>query len=126
MIQVNFIQEPEINPKDGAPSATLDDINGKLEFSDVVFSYPSRPGVIVLHGLDLVIYPGQTVALVGPSGSGKTTVLHLLMRLYNHSGGMVCNRLKFIYICQIIFFQNRLLLMVWISKSSMLDGYEVR
>ena len=47
---------------------------GRLELRGVVFAYPSRPDSIVLHGVDLVIEQGTTVALVGPSGSGKSSV----------------------------------------------------
>jgi ATP-binding cassette subfamily B protein len=43
----------------------------------------------VLHGLDLAVAPGETVALVGPSGAGKTSVFQLLMRFYDPTGGRV-------------------------------------
>ena len=58
-------------------------------FSDVVFNYPSRPDVKVLHGLKMNIKPGQTVALVGPSGCGKTTIVKLIPRIYESIGGIV-------------------------------------
>lgn len=55
----------------------------------VHFAYPSRPDTPALDGLNLVIHPGETVALVGPSGAGKTTVFQLLMRYYDVSGGAI-------------------------------------
>lgn len=44
----------------------------------------------ILHGIDLQIKVGETVALVGPSGCGKSTLIQLLQRFYDTNGGMVC------------------------------------
>jgi ATP-binding cassette subfamily B (MDR/TAP) protein 1 len=55
----------------------------------VLFSYPQRPTVSILNGLDLEVEPGQTLALVGPSGCGKSTVVSLLERFYDPNGGRV-------------------------------------
>ena len=66
-----------------------DNFSGNIEFSDVVFHYPARPDVQVLHGLDLKITSGQTVALVGPSGCGKSTTIQLIQRFYDALGGLV-------------------------------------
>ncbi|WP_425337610.1 ABC transporter transmembrane domain-containing protein [Rhizobium leucaenae] len=62
---------------------------GRVEFSDVHFSYPSRPGKSALHGLSLSVKPGETVAIVGPSGAGKSTVFSLLLRFYDPQQGSV-------------------------------------
>jgi len=62
---------------------------GRVTFSDVHFSYPSRPDQPALDGFDLDVVPGETVALVGPSGAGKTTVLQLLLRFYDPDRGSV-------------------------------------
>ncbi|GMR33824.1 hypothetical protein PMAYCL1PPCAC_04019, partial [Pristionchus mayeri] len=51
--------------------------------------YPSRKDVKVLHSLDLVVDPGQTVALVGHSGCGKSTTIGLVTRLYMPEQGRV-------------------------------------
>ena len=62
---------------------------GRIELEAVGFAYPSRPDVPVLDGLDLVIDPGEMVALVGPSGAGKSTVASLVLRLYDPVSGAV-------------------------------------
>ncbi|XP_069504362.1 ATP-binding cassette sub-family B member 5-like isoform X2 [Ambystoma mexicanum] len=67
----------------------LDHIEGTAEFRNVCFSYPSRPDVQVLKGLDLKIKSGQTVALVGSSGCGKSTTVQLLQRLYDPQEGTI-------------------------------------
>ena len=59
-----------------------------VRFEEVSFEYPSRPG-LVLDGLDLELYPDETVALVGPSGSGKTTVSSLLLRFVDPVSGRI-------------------------------------
>lgn len=63
------------------------DMQGAIQFRDVHFTYPARPSVPVLHGISLIIYPGETVAVVGASGSGKSTVAALLERMYEPAEG---------------------------------------
>ena len=70
-------------------------MEGNIKFSDVVFNYPARPDVQILHGLDLEIKKGQTVALVGPSGCGKSTVVQLIQRFYNPLAGQVISSLSY-------------------------------
>ncbi|GAA0291073.1 ABC transporter transmembrane domain-containing protein [Rhodovulum strictum] len=62
---------------------------GDLRFEDVRFSYPSRPGISALDGVNLHVRPGETVALVGPSGAGKTTIIQLLLRFYDPQQGRI-------------------------------------
>ena len=65
----------------------LRDIRGAVAFEDVDFAY--EPGKPVLEAIDLEVEPGQTVALVGPTGAGKTTIISLLSRFYDVSGGSI-------------------------------------
>jgi ATP-binding cassette subfamily B protein len=60
---------------------------GRIEFRDVRFAY--RGGEEVLRGIDLTIKAGERVALVGRSGAGKTTLVRLLPRLYEPTGGSI-------------------------------------
>ncbi|KAH8647770.1 P-loop containing nucleoside triphosphate hydrolase protein [Xylariales sp. PMI_506] len=67
----------------------VEKVEGKIEFRDVSFRYPTRPGHPVLSGLNLTVEPGQYVALVGSSGCGKSTTIALLERFYDVlSGGI--------------------------------------
>jgi ATP-binding cassette subfamily B protein len=63
-------------------------LTGRIELRDVQFAYPTT-GVEVLHGVDLVIEPGETVAIVGETGAGKSTVEKLVARYYDVTGGAV-------------------------------------
>uniref|UniRef100_A0A1I7SYH1 ABC-type xenobiotic transporter n=1 Tax=Caenorhabditis tropicalis TaxID=1561998 RepID=A0A1I7SYH1_9PELO len=80
--------EPEINctKKTGRRP---EKINGKLNFDNVQFTYPTRPDVKVLKGVSFEVNPGETVALVGHSGCGKSTSIGLLMRFYNQCAGTI-------------------------------------
>lgn len=67
----------------------LDNYSPTSDFKDVHFNYPTRPKTTVLNGIDLLVKPGQTVALVGASGCGKSTVIQLLERFYDPLQGRV-------------------------------------
>ncbi|NBV22169.1 MAG: ATP-binding cassette domain-containing protein [Proteobacteria bacterium] len=67
--------------------SSLARLRGDVAFEKVHFTYPSRQGVEVLHGIDLTATSGQRIALVGPSGAGKSTLISLLLRLYDPSAG---------------------------------------
>lgn len=62
---------------------------GNIEFSNIDFSYPSRPDMKICTNYNLSIKPGETIALCGSSGSGKSTVANLLLRFYDPTGGVV-------------------------------------
>ncbi|EPB74175.1 multidrug resistance protein 1 domain protein [Ancylostoma ceylanicum] len=64
-------------------------LSGSVTLNNVYFKYPERPDVPILHGLDVSVKPGETLALVGPSGCGKSTVISLLERLYDPLDGVV-------------------------------------
>jgi ABC transporter fused permease/ATP-binding protein len=69
--------------------AVLPSVEGRIDFLDVRFSYPSRPDFEVLRGLTLRVEAGQAVALVGPSGGGKTTIANLIPRFYEPDSGRI-------------------------------------
>jgi ATP-binding cassette subfamily B protein len=64
-------------------------VTGEIAFEGVHFSYPARPDVAALDGVDLRIKPGETVAFVGPSGAGKTTIIQMILRFYDPSAGRI-------------------------------------
>ena len=73
---------------DDAPNASeLPPIEGRVDFNDVTFSYDGE--LNVLEHMDLHVRPGESIALVGPTGAGKTTVVNLISRFYNVTGGAV-------------------------------------
>ncbi|HEY9390123.1 MAG TPA: ABC transporter ATP-binding protein [Mycobacteriales bacterium] len=63
------------------------EVRGRVEFQDVSFRY--HPDVPLIEHLSLTVEPGQTVAIVGPTGAGKTTLVNLLMRFYEVTGGRI-------------------------------------
>ena len=72
-----------------APDAKeLTGVKGEVTFEDVSFHY-GDDDTEVLHGLNLHVTPGQSIALVGPSGAGKTTLCNLLPRFYDVTGGRI-------------------------------------
>ncbi len=77
--------EPEVaDPPDGRK---MPPIVGKVELRHVTFAY--RDDAPVLHDVNLVIEPGQTVALVGPTGAGKSSIANLIARFYDVTDGAV-------------------------------------
>jgi ATP-binding cassette subfamily B protein len=80
---------PAIAPRGGLIPADGAAVRGKVELGQLRFSYPTRPEVLVLDGLDLTLEPGQVVAVVGPSGAGKSTIAALIARFYDPQAGQV-------------------------------------
>jgi ATP-binding cassette subfamily B protein len=76
-------EQPEVADEAGARE--LPHIEGRVRFEDVHFSYGR--GAEVLHGIDLDVPAGTTVALVGHTGAGKSTIAKLLARFYDPTGG---------------------------------------
>lgn len=62
---------------------------GAIDYDDIHFSYPNRPDMPILKGLNLNIPAGSSVALVGQSGCGKSTCIQLLQRFYDPPVGNV-------------------------------------
>uniref|UniRef100_A0A7E5A008 Multidrug resistance protein 1 n=1 Tax=Panagrellus redivivus TaxID=6233 RepID=A0A7E5A008_PANRE len=67
----------------------LMNVEGDITFSNVGFSYPTRPEVSVLNDVSFSVKHGETVALVGHSGCGKSTIINLLLRYYDPSSGNI-------------------------------------
>ena len=63
--------------------------DGSIQFTDVCFSYAKRPDKTVLDDIDLVIPSGQTVGIIGGTGSSKSSLVQLIPRLYDVTGGSV-------------------------------------
>lgn len=83
----------------GETSEELTNVEGTIELKGVHFSYPSRPDVVIFRDFDLIVRAGKSMALVGQSGSGKSSVISLILRFYDPTGGKVmiegeCTRLK--------------------------------
>jgi ATP-binding cassette subfamily B multidrug efflux pump len=72
----------------GTPTPARPEAAGQVEFRDVEFRYPGAEAP-VLHGITLTFAPGRTTAVVGSTGSGKTTLVNLIPRLYDVTGGAV-------------------------------------
>ena len=77
--------EPEI--EDRPDAYVLPDITGRVEYKNVDFSYDGK--VNILENVSFTVEPGQMIAFVGPTGAGKTTVVNLLSRFYDVTGGSV-------------------------------------
>jgi ATP-binding cassette subfamily B protein len=85
--RLRAIEAEPVELPDRPDARPLGVVRGQLQLEGVSFGYdPERP---VLHGLDLVVEPGQVVALVGPSGAGKSTLFALLLRFHQAQRGRI-------------------------------------
>uniref|UniRef100_A0A8C4SJI5 ATP-binding cassette sub-family B member 5 n=1 Tax=Erpetoichthys calabaricus TaxID=27687 RepID=A0A8C4SJI5_ERPCA len=83
------IDEPRPIDSSSKEGYKPDQIKGDIEFKNIHFSYPTRPDVKILQGLNLKVQSGTTIALVGSSGCGKSTTIQLLQRFYDPLGGEI-------------------------------------
>ena len=83
-----FLNETEMADESGKPALTAP-VSGEVVFDHVRFAYPDKPDETVIHDFSVRVLPGQKVAIVGPTGAGKTTLVNLLMRFYELSGGRI-------------------------------------
>ncbi|MDP6650812.1 MAG: ATP-binding cassette domain-containing protein, partial [Gammaproteobacteria bacterium] len=74
------------------PTALPGKPSGALSIEQLSFAYPSRQETLALNNINLIIEPGESVALVGPSGAGKSTLFDMLFRFYDPNSG--CIRLE--------------------------------
>ncbi|MEI2666675.1 ABC transporter ATP-binding protein [Rossellomorea sp. LJF3] len=81
------ILDEEEEAKDEGDAVEIQDVEGKVEFQHVSFSY--EKGERTLEDVSFSIRPGETVALVGPTGAGKTTITNLLSRFYELNEGRI-------------------------------------
>ncbi|KAB8296977.1 hypothetical protein EYC80_002380 [Monilinia laxa] len=80
-----------VSPLDASSDAgiKLDHVEGTVELKNIKHIYPSRPEVVIMDDVSLVIPAGKMTALVGASGSGKSTIVGLVERFYDPVGGQV-------------------------------------
>ncbi|MGW0074957.1 ABC transporter ATP-binding protein [Streptomyces cellulosae] len=84
VFEVLDAEEQEADP---SPAERPEELRGRVELEHVSFRYdPEKP---LIEDLSLTVEPGRTVAIVGPTGAGKTTLVNLLMRFYEVSGGRI-------------------------------------
>ena len=82
----DFLDQPEEEPVE-SPLAPPEPKVGRVEFDHVKFGY--APGQTLIRDFDLHVQSGETIAIVGPTGAGKTTLVNLLLRFYDITGGRI-------------------------------------
>ena len=77
----------EVDIKDEEGDVSLKNVRGQVDFDNVTFSY--EDDINILENVNLHVKPGETIALVGTTGAGKTTIINLITRFYDVTGGSV-------------------------------------
>jgi ATP-binding cassette subfamily B protein/subfamily B ATP-binding cassette protein MsbA len=85
---LDLLEEPREMESDSAVALNALEVDGRVTFEDVSFSYPGST-TYALENISLDVEPGETIALVGPSGSGKTTLCNLVGRFYDPTSGRI-------------------------------------
>lgn len=85
--RTNEVLNKEISVKD-KETKTLDNVKGKIEFKDVYFRYPDAEED-VLRNISFTVEPGTTTAFIGSTGSGKSTLINLIPRFFDVTGGKI-------------------------------------
>ncbi|HEU4554347.1 MAG TPA: ATP-binding cassette domain-containing protein [Chitinophaga sp.] len=86
---LEILDEPAEPITDSSLIAPEHHLSGQITFEQVSFHYPSRPDLTVLQDVSFSVAADQQVALVGPSGAGKSTIVSLLLRMYDTTGGAI-------------------------------------
>ncbi|MCD8327918.1 MAG: ABC transporter ATP-binding protein/permease [Ruminococcus sp.] len=83
-----FLSEEEMEDE-SAKTKRIENVRGEVEFRNVKFAYPNAPEKEIIHNFSVKVKRGQKVAIVGPTGAGKTTMVNLLMRFFEPTGGKI-------------------------------------
>ena len=84
----DFLGSEEL-PDESDKPAGVPAVHGAVSFDHVRFSYPDSPNKVIIKDFSAEVKPGQKVAIVGPTGAGKTTMVNLLMRFFELTGGSI-------------------------------------
>lgn len=84
----DFLGSEEL-PDESDKTAGVPAVHGAVSFDHVRFSYPDSPNKVIIKDFSAEVKPGQKVAIVGPTGAGKTTMVNLLMRFFELTGGSI-------------------------------------
>ncbi|UPM56458.1 ABC transporter ATP-binding protein/permease [Gottfriedia acidiceleris] len=83
-----FLEEKEeVSEVTNARSIKQNEVTSEVRFNHVAFGY--TPEKMIIHDFNLVVKPGQKIAIVGPTGAGKSTIVNLIMRFYDVNSGEI-------------------------------------